>query len=119
MQNHAWPTRRNIHGVQAVNAAMALVQDNRSAATVVGDALQRAFGHLKGSTKHAARAANSNDRSAENWFQAKACPQVPAFLLLAQQVPELNAAVQWLMQNGPAHPEAAALMAKMERIVAA
>lgn len=100
-----------------MNAALALTQDNRSAASVVADSLQRWFGQFKGSTKRAANAANSNDRSAENWFQAKTCPQVPAFLLLAQQVPELNAAVQWLMQNGPAHPEAARIMLQMQSIV--
>lgn len=101
-----------------MNAALALVQDERSAAVVVGDALQSEYGPLKGTTKHVARAANSNERSAENWLQSKVCPNVPRFLRLAMQVPELNAAVMWLMQNGPAHPKAAQIVAGMEIFLA-
>lgn len=102
-----------------MTAALALVRDERAAAEFVGDALSKEFGPLKGTTKHIARAANSNLRSAENWLQRKVCPNVPRFLRLAIRVPELNAAVIWLLQNGPAHPEAQKRMAEMERYLEA
>lgn len=98
-----------------MTAALALVRDERAAAAYVGDALNTEYGPLKGTTKHIARAANSNLRSAENWLQRKVCPNVPRFLRLAMQCPELNAAVIWLMQNGPAHPQAAKRIEEMER----
>lgn len=97
-----------------MNAALALVQDNRSAAVAVSQYLHAEFGPLKGTTKHAARAANANERSAENWLQARVCPDVPKFLRLAMQVPELNAAVMWLMQNGSGHPDADKLIRATE-----
>lgn len=108
-----------IRGERPMNAALALIEGNREAALFVQDKLQVAYGPLKGTTKHVARAANANERSAENWLQARACPEVPRFLRLAMQVPELNAAVTWLMQNGPAHPKAAAIMASMGRYLEA
>lgn len=101
-----------------MGAALALVSNSRSAATFVADVLQSTFGPMKGTTKLVARAANANERSAENWLQRKVCPNVPSFLRLAMQTPELNAAVMWLMQNGPAHPDAAKRISAMESYLA-
>lgn len=115
MRNPTGPGSRTFRGERDMNGALALVQDNRSAAVFVGEKLQDEYGPLKGTTKHVAKAANSNARSAENWLQARVCPDVPRFLRLAMQVPDLNAAVMWLLRNGPAHPEAQRRIAAMER----
>jgi hypothetical protein len=115
MRKPTYQFLRNFRGELTMNAALSLVQDNRAASAFVRDALQSEYGPLKGTTKHVARAANSNARSAENWLQARVCPDVPKFLRLAMQVPELNAAVMWLMQNGPAHPKASRIIATMEQ----
>lgn len=117
MEMFAWTSHRNfrVDRIKSMSQALALVQDPRAAAQYVGDILTIAYGPLKGTAKHIARVANANERSAENWIQKKVCPNVPTFLLLAMQVPELNAAVTWLMQNGPGHPEAQRHMAEMER----
>lgn len=116
METSAWIAHRNIRGERGRNMtlALALVQDQRAAAQLVGDILTIEYGPLKSTTKHIARAANANERSAENWLQRKVCPNVPAFLRLAMQVPELNAAVCWLMQNGPGHPDYEMNTAKVE-----
>lgn len=106
---------QKIRGERIVSGALALVQDNRAAAEFVGDVLTIEYGPLKSTTKHVARAANANIRSAENWLQRKVCPNVPAFLRLAMQVPELNAAVIWLMRHGPGHPEFEKVSANVER----
>lgn len=98
-----------------MSAALALIQDNRAAAGFVSRALQGAFSRFKGTTKLVAAAANANERSAENWLQMRVCPNVPAFLRLAMQVPELGQAVQWLLQHGPNHPDAAHMIGNMER----
>lgn len=102
-----------------MNTALALIQDNRAAAMVVQESLHVEYGPLKGTTKHVARAANANERTAENWLQARVCPEVPKFLRLAMQVPELNAAVSWLMRHGTAHPRAQVIIAEIERYEAA
>jgi len=98
-----------------VSAALALIQDNRSAAFYVGGSLQRAFNRFKGTTKIVAKTANANERSSENWLQARVCPDVPHFLRLAMQVPELKSAVLWLLNHGMEHPDAAPLLGKIER----
>jgi hypothetical protein len=102
-----------------MTAALALIEGNREAADFVGNVLYVEFGPLKGTTKHAARAARSNERSAENWLQKRVCPDVPRFLRLAMNVPELNAAVMWLLKNGPAHPEAQRRIEAMESYIEA
>ena len=98
--------------------ALALVSSPREAAEFVGDVLSFTYGPLKGTTKVVARVANANQRSAENWLQKKVCPNVPAFLRLAMQTPELNAAVRWLMEHGASHPEASKRIEKMEAYLA-
>jgi hypothetical protein len=118
MQRSAVPNYQNIRGEQRANmsVALALIQDDRSAAAFVGDRLHEKYGPLKGTTKHVARAANSNLRSAENWLQKTVCPGVPRFLRLAMQVPELKSAVKWLLDHGMDHPDAARIIGRMEKL---
>lgn len=117
MRTVAWLWTGNIRGERkgTMGLALALVDCPRTAAEFVGDVLQGEYGPLKSTTKVVARVANANQRSAENWLQKKVCPNVPAFLRLAMQTPELNAAVVWLMQHGAAHPEASKRITQMER----
>lgn len=89
-----------------MNSAMALIGDRRQATDYFGEMLVDDFGHLKSMNKQIAVAAKSNERSSENWTQKRVLADVPHFLRVARNSPRLNAAVIWLMVNGPAHPEA-------------
>ena len=103
MQKFTGHAPRKVRGEQDsnVSTALALIQNNRSAAFYVGGSLQRAYSKFKGTTKIVARTANSNERSSENWLQSRVCPDVPHFLRLAMQVPELKSAVKWLQKVVP------------------
>jgi hypothetical protein len=103
----------HFRGEPSVNAAMALIGDKRGATDLVGDILIAEYGHLKGTTKHIARAADAPLRAAENWPQKRALPDVIHFLRIAQNTPRLNAMVTWLMQHGSAHPQAGKYLAAM------
>lgn len=112
-----WP--RNIRGERRMNSALALIGDRREATEFFGEVLVDDFGHLKSMNKHIAVVAKSNDRSSENWTQKRVLADVPHFLRCAQNSPRLNAAVIWLMVNGPAHPEAQKYLAEVVRFDAA
>ena len=99
-----------------MNAALAL--DTGTITQFVSDALRRHVGQSKAGAKVIARIANSNERAAENWLQARNAPDVTHFLRLAMEVPELKSAVAQLLNLGDHDPQKLRLMQEIERYAA-
>jgi hypothetical protein len=119
LERFTQPTPGKFRGERGENVspALALIENNRSAAEFIGDVLLDTYGPLKGTNKHIARAANGNERSAEGWVQKRVCPDVPHFLRLAMRTPALNAAVMRLMQHGMNSPEMQRQMNLLARFI--
>ena len=77
--------------------APALVIDTGEYTEIVRDRLREHYGPAKSAIKLIARAANCNERTAENWFTGKNAPGGLHLLRLAAQVPGLQAEVRRLM----------------------
>lgn len=80
-----------------------LLIDNADLSMIVADALQRDFGKERHAVKRIARAANSNERSAENWYRGVNAPDAMNLLRLMAHSPVLAGEVRRLTALSQEH----------------
>ena len=98
----AGPKDRTIRGTGAhndVSAALAYLDDYQSVVMAQAAALRRAFAGRASAVKELARAANINERTAENLLSAKGAPSFQVALKLMASVPEYAAEVRRLTRQ--------------------
>lgn len=86
--------------------APALAIDTNDYTTIVRDCLHEHFGRSRSAIKEIARAANCNERAAENWWLGKNGPGGLHLLRLAAQVPNLQSELRRLMAMDAEHDAA-------------
>lgn len=79
-----------------MNAAVAYLDDYQGVVTAFTGSLHRAFGGRASPIKELARAANINQRTAENLYAGKSAPSALVMLKLIAGVPEFAAEVRRL-----------------------
>lgn len=103
---------------RTMNAA-ALLDTRSTAAEFIGDIVRAHFANDNSGLKRVARIVRRGERTAEGYWQGKSAPGVPEFLRLAQEVPELRAAVAALLQlDINRDPRALAIIDYVERVLA-
>lgn len=71
--------------------------DTHDLTQIVGDALRSHFGERRFAVKQIAAIANTNERTARNWYEKKNLPDLVHFFRLAAHVPELQAEARRLL----------------------
>lgn len=82
---------------RTMNAA-ALLDTRSTAAEFIGEIVRSHFANDNSGLKRVARIVRRGERTAEGYWQGKSAPGVPEFLRIAQEVPELRAAIAALLQ---------------------
>lgn len=96
-----------------------LTMDTGDTTEAIVAAIRRAYDGNDSPVKRIARLANSNTRSAENWWRGKNLPDVVHFLRLAAQIPELKAEVRRLIgMESDINPEFDAALANLVGLAA-
>lgn len=104
-----------------IRAANGKEISSREFAERVADALKRAFGHGNGAVKRAATVAETNTRTARNWFDASNAPRGDHLIALIRECDEVLAEVLEMAGRADALDGAkkAATLAKIQEAIKA